>query len=65
MTSEQIGVLERSLDAADVRYHSEIYTGTQHGYTMADTAAYDEAACERHFSELFALLERSLAPRPT
>jgi carboxymethylenebutenolidase len=65
MTSEQIGVLERSLDAAGVRYHSEIYTGAQHGYTMADTAAYDEAACERHFSELFALLERSLAPRPT
>jgi hypothetical protein len=27
---------------------------------MADTAAYDEAACERHFAELFALLDRTL-----
>jgi carboxymethylenebutenolidase len=31
-----------------------------HGYTMADTAAYDEGACERHFTELFALLDRTL-----
>ena len=33
-----------------------------HGYTMSDTAAYDEAACERHFTELFALLDRTLEP---
>jgi carboxymethylenebutenolidase len=65
MTSEQIAVLDGALDAAGVRYRSEIYAGAQHGYTMADTAAYDEAACERHFSELFALLDRSLAPGPT
>jgi carboxymethylenebutenolidase len=31
-----------------------------HGYTMADTPVYDEAAAERHFSELFALLGRTL-----
>src|SRR5919201_761087 len=30
------------------------------GDTMADTAAYDEAARERHFRELRALLERAL-----
>jgi hypothetical protein len=28
---------------------------------MADTPAYDEAAAERHYTELFALLERTLA----
>ncbi|MGI8864920.1 MAG: dienelactone hydrolase family protein [Solirubrobacteraceae bacterium] len=59
MTPEQIAVLERALDAAGVRYRSEIYTGALHGYTMADAAAYNEVACERHFDELFALLERS------
>jgi carboxymethylenebutenolidase len=38
-----------------------VYEGAQHGYTMADTAAYDEGARERHFHELRALLERSIA----
>jgi carboxymethylenebutenolidase len=60
MSAEHIAVLERALDEAGVRYRSELYTGAQHGYTMADTAVYDEAACERHFAELFALLSRTL-----
>jgi carboxymethylenebutenolidase len=34
-----------------------------HGYTMADTPAYDEAACERHLAELFGLLDRTLRAR--
>jgi hypothetical protein len=29
---------------------------------MADTPSYAEAAAERHDTELFALLERTLAP---
>lgn len=61
MTSENIATLERALDDAGVRYRSELYEGAAHGYTMADTAAYDEAAAERHFSELFALLDRTVA----
>jgi carboxymethylenebutenolidase len=60
MTSDQIAALEQALDQAGVRYHSELYAGAQHGYTMADSAAYNEAASERHFTELFALLERTL-----
>jgi hypothetical protein len=28
---------------------------------MSDTAAYNEAAAERHFTELFALLDRTIA----
>ena len=59
MTREQITTLERALDGAGARYRAEIYDGAQHGYTMADTAAYDEAAAERHFRELRALLERT------
>jgi carboxymethylenebutenolidase len=64
MTPEQIAEVERALDAAGVRYRSELYRGAAHGYTMADTPAYDEAAAERHYTELFALLERSLVRRP-
>ncbi len=60
MTAEQIATLERALDEAGVRYRSEVYEGAQHGYTMADTAAFDEPSRERHFSELRALLERTL-----
>jgi carboxymethylenebutenolidase len=63
MTAEQITVLERALDDAGATYRSELYEGATHGYTMADTAAYDEAACERHFSELFGLLDRTFATR--
>ena len=62
MTPEQIAELERALDAAGVRYRSELYPGAAHGYTMADTPSYNEAAAERHYAELFALLERTLAP---
>src|SRR5213078_1049582 len=63
MTAEQIATLERTLDEADARYRSEVYEGARHGYTMADGAAYDEAARERHFRELRALLERTLGQR--
>jgi carboxymethylenebutenolidase len=61
MTPERIAEVDRALDAAGVRYRSEVYGGAAHGYTMADTPAYDEAAAERHFTELFALLDRTLA----
>jgi carboxymethylenebutenolidase len=61
MTAEQIATLERTLEEAGARYRSETYEGAQHGYTMADTAAYDEASRERHFRELRSLLGRALA----
>ncbi|MFF5176491.1 dienelactone hydrolase family protein [Micromonospora sp. NPDC000316] len=60
MTPEQIATLEKALDAADVRYRSEVYAGAHHGYTMADTPAYDEQATERHWVALFDLLNRNL-----
>jgi carboxymethylenebutenolidase len=61
MTAEQIAAFERALEDAGARYRSEVYEGAQHGYTMADTAAYDEAASERHHRELSALLGRTFA----
>ncbi len=63
MTAEQIQTLGQALDEADVRYQAEVYEGAMHGYTMSDTPAYNEAAAERHFRELFALLERTVGSR--
>jgi len=61
MTPEQIETLGRALEEAGAHYRAELYVGAAHGYTMADTPAYDEAAAERHFTELFALLDRTIA----
>ncbi|HZO35422.1 MAG TPA: dienelactone hydrolase family protein [Solirubrobacteraceae bacterium] len=61
MTPDNVAAIDHALEAAGVRHRSEIYEGAGHGYTMADTPVYDEAASERHFSELFALLERTVA----
>lgn len=61
MTPQQMAALEQALTEAGVRYSAELYAGAAHGYTMSDTAAYDEAAAERHFAALFALLDRTIA----
>jgi carboxymethylenebutenolidase len=60
MTPEHIAALERALTEAGVAHRSELYNDAAHGYTMADTPVYDEAAAERHFDELFALLDRTV-----
>jgi carboxymethylenebutenolidase len=60
MTSEQVARLEEALDAAGVRYRSEVYPGTKHGFTMSDTAVYDPAGLERHWRNLLELFERTL-----
>jgi carboxymethylenebutenolidase len=60
-TPEQIAEVDRALDAAGVRHESAVYPGAAHGYTMADTPAYDEGAAERHYRELFSLLDRTVA----
>jgi carboxymethylenebutenolidase len=65
MTAEHIATIESALNDAGVRYRSDLYEGAAHGYTMADTAMYDDAAAERHFAELFALLERTVGATAT
>jgi carboxymethylenebutenolidase len=60
MPAENIAALDRAMDDAGVRHTTEVYDGAEHGYTMADMGAYNEAAAERHFAALFALLERAL-----
>ena len=60
MTPENIAVLNQAMDDAGISYTTEVYVGAAHGYTMADQGAYNEAAAERHFEALFALLGRTL-----
>ncbi len=60
MPLEAVSALEETLQAAGRPHLNEIYAGAAHGYTMADTSTYDEAAAERHFSVLRGLLERTL-----
>ncbi|MCU7722303.1 dienelactone hydrolase family protein [Actinoplanes sp. KI2] len=60
MTAEQIKTLEAALDDAGVTYTCEVYEGAAHGFTMSDTAVYDAAAEQRHWTNLFALLDRAL-----
>jgi carboxymethylenebutenolidase len=60
MTPEQQQRLDQALTEAGVRHVCEQYDGATHGFTMSDTAVYDEAATERHWSALLDLLCRTL-----
>ena len=60
MPPADIARLELTLAATGLRYSSAVYPGARHGYTMADTSAYDEAAAERHFTELEELFAENL-----
>jgi carboxymethylenebutenolidase len=60
MPREDIQVLDITMDMVEVKYRSEVYPGAQHGFTMADTPAYQEAGEQRHWVNLFDLLDRTL-----
>jgi carboxymethylenebutenolidase len=60
MTPGQIKALEAALAEAGVTYTSELYEGAPHGFTMSDTAMYHQAGEQRHWSALFAVLDRAL-----
>ena len=55
-----VAALEQALQAAGRPHLNEVYEGAAHGYSMADTSVYHEAAAERHFKELEGLLARTL-----
>jgi carboxymethylenebutenolidase len=57
---ESLDELNKALDAAGVDYTTETCPGTVHGYTMADTDAFDAAALQRHWDRMLPLLERTL-----
>lgn len=60
MTPEEFGRLNEALEAAGVRHGNEIYPGTEHGFTMADTSAYSPEGTRRHWDRLLPLLSRTL-----
>ncbi len=60
MDPEQMGRLTRALAEAHVRHTAELYVGAAHGWTQADTPAYDAAATERHWLRLTDLFGRVL-----
>jgi carboxymethylenebutenolidase len=57
---EQQVRLDAALTEAGVTHLVEQYDGASHGFTMADTAVYDEAATERHWTALLDLFGRTL-----
>lgn len=63
MPADDIARLDRALDDVGLEHLTEVCPGAPHGYTMADTAAYDEAAAAWHFAVLQDLFRRSLAGR--
>ncbi|CAL9614226.1 dienelactone hydrolase family protein [Streptomyces sp. enrichment culture] len=60
LTPETLGDLNKALDAAGVEYTSEIYPDTIHGFTMADTDAFNPAALQLHWDRLLPLLASTL-----
>ncbi|MEU6442876.1 dienelactone hydrolase family protein [Streptomyces sp. NPDC047046] len=60
MTPEALGSLHEELDAAGVDYTSEVYPGTRHGFTMADTDAFSATGFARHWDRLLPLLAGTL-----
>ncbi|HET9656474.1 MAG TPA: dienelactone hydrolase family protein [Kineosporiaceae bacterium] len=60
MSPEQQALVAHALDEAGVTYTAELYRGAAHGFTMADTAAYDAAAEQRHWDTALALFRRAL-----
>jgi len=56
---EQADRLRQALDAAGVRNEVTIYPGARHGYTMTDLPVYNEAAAERHWSEMLRLFDET------
>ena len=60
MDPDAVATLGKALNDAGLTAHNEVYEGAAHGYTMSDTAVFDEAATERAFTELEALFARTL-----
>jgi carboxymethylenebutenolidase len=60
MDADAVERLGKALDAAGLEASNQVYAGASHGYSMADTSAFNEEATERHFSELRTLLDGTL-----
>jgi carboxymethylenebutenolidase len=59
-TDAQKQQLEQALLDAGVDHRVETYAGAHHGFAVPDHPAFNSAAAERHWQELFALLREEL-----
>jgi carboxymethylenebutenolidase len=57
---EQADRLREALNAAGVDNEVTIYAGARHGYTMPDLPVYNEAAAERHWTDMLKLFDETL-----
>jgi carboxymethylenebutenolidase len=60
MPAEAIEKLDRALEAWGGRYESEVYEGAYHGWTVPDSAVYNQRQAERAYSKLTELLVSTL-----
>lgn len=60
MTPEGMDAITALATESGVTLDQAVYPGAPHGYSMADTSMYDEAAAERHFEDLREHLARHL-----
>jgi len=60
MPQEAIDKLDNALKAWGGKYESEIYSGALHGWTVADSAAYNQLQAERAFAKLKDLFAATL-----
>ncbi|RII12408.1 Carboxymethylenebutenolidase [Streptomyces sp. YIM 130001] len=60
LTPEALAELDQALESAGVPYSTETYPGAAHGFTMADTDAFDPDALQRHWDRLLPVLKSAL-----
>jgi carboxymethylenebutenolidase len=60
MPPEAVGRLGAALADAGLVFINDVYAGAPHGYTMADSPAYQAEGAERHYRALESLFERTL-----
>jgi carboxymethylenebutenolidase len=60
MPPEAVEKLKGALDAARVRYGSEVYAGARHGWCVKDHTVYNEPQAERAWSHMLALFREGL-----
>ncbi|NYF98559.1 dienelactone hydrolase family protein [Janibacter cremeus] len=57
---EDVARLDAMLAEHGLQARTAVYPDAPHGFTMSDTASYQEAGAERHFAELRELFDASL-----
>jgi carboxymethylenebutenolidase len=60
MPPEAVEKLKAALDAAGVKYDSEVYAGARHGWCVKDHTVYNEPQAERAWSHMVGLFRKAL-----